>query len=136
MTATRSKCALPRKQGKELRVGEIIKIVEARTTQIVGTYQHTRYATFVKPDDRRLKVTVSVSPPKGMTITDGAKVVVLLTPADDPRIQLNGKIIDVLGMPGDPGVDVLSIIHQFKLPTSFPRAVTSEARSDSQDNSD
>ena len=115
------------KQEKELRVGEIIKIVEARTTQIVGTYQHSRYATFVKPDDRRLKVTVSVSPPKGMTVTDGAKVVVLLTPADDPRIQLSGKIIEVLGMPGDPGVDVLSIIHQFKLPTSFPRAVTYEA---------
>ena len=115
------------KQVKELRVGEIIRIVEARTTQIVGTYQHSRYATFVKPDDRRLKVTVSVSPPKGMTVSDGAKVVVLLTPADDPRIQLSGKIIDVLGMPGDPGVDVLSIVHQFKLPTSFPRAVSSEA---------
>jgi len=115
------------KQGKDQRVGEIVRIVEARTTQIVGTYQHTRYATFVKPDDRRLKVTVSVRPPKGMTVTDGAKVVVLLTPADDPRIQLSGKIIEVLGMPGDPGVDVLSIIHQFKLPTSFPRAVASEA---------
>jgi ribonuclease R len=115
------------KHENEQRVGEIIKIVEARTTQIVGTYQHTRYATFVKPDDRRLKVTVSVSPPKGITVTDGAKVVVLLTPADDPRIQLNGKIIEVLGMPGDPGVDVLSIIHQFNLPTSFPRAVSTEA---------
>jgi ribonuclease R len=112
---------------KDKRQGEVVKVVEANTTQLVGTYHHSRHTTFVKPDDRRIKVTVAVTPPKGMTPKDGAKVVVQLLPADDPRIQLNGKILEVLGMPDDPGVDVLSIIHQFKLPTSFPRAVTAEA---------
>lgn len=112
---------------KDKRIGEVVRIVEANTTQLVGTYHQSRRITFVKPDDKRIKVTVAVSPPKGMTVQDGAKVVVQLLPADDPRIQLNGKIIEVLGMPDEAGVDVLSVIYQFKLPTVFPRAVGAEA---------
>jgi hypothetical protein len=88
------------------------------------TYQHSVMPR-CEPDDRRSS-DGQCQPAKGNDDNDGAKGV-LLTPADDPRIQLSGKIIEVLGMPGEPGVDVLSIIHQFKLPTSFPRAVSSEA---------
>ncbi len=76
---------------KGVRRGAISKIVEARTRQIVGTYHHTRYGTTVKPDDRRLKVSVNVSPPKGTTIKDGAKVVVLLLPSEDPTIRTAGQ---------------------------------------------
>jgi ribonuclease R len=110
-----------------VRSGEIVRIVEAHTEKLVGTYHHSRHGTFVKPDDRRLRSTVRVSPPKGMSLKDGAKVVVLLNPSEDPQVELNGKVIEVLGMPGEPGVDVLSIIHQFNLPTVFPRNVTAEA---------
>ncbi len=115
------------KQGGDLRVGEIIRVVEARITQIVGTYQHSRQASYVKPDDRRIRAMITVSPPKGMKVRDGSKVVVMLTPTEDRSLQMTGKIVEVLGMPGEPGVDVLSIIHEFRLPTAFPRAVNVEA---------
>ncbi len=36
-------------------------------------------------------------------------------------------MIEVLGMPGEPGVDVLSIIHKFDLPMAFPKSVANEA---------
>jgi ribonuclease R len=38
-----------------------------------------------------------------------------------------GRVIEVLGWPGDPGVDIISVIHRFGLRTSFPENVLAEA---------
>ena len=55
------------------------------------------------------------------------KVVVALQEWTDPNDVPRGKILEILGMSGDPNVDVLSVIHSFNLPTKFPPAVVSEA---------
>ena len=38
-----------------------------------------------------------------------------------------GEIVEVLGSADDPGVDVLSIVRNYHLPTEFPKAVLDEA---------
>ncbi|HEX5791088.1 MAG TPA: VacB/RNase II family 3'-5' exoribonuclease, partial [Luteolibacter sp.] len=60
------------------------------------------------------------------TAAAGQLVVVDLT--DWQQHHPRGRIIEVLGWPGQPGVDMEGIIHRFGLSTSFPEDVLAEAR--------
>ncbi|MCC6963759.1 MAG: ribonuclease R [candidate division Zixibacteria bacterium] len=107
--------------------GEIVKVLERATTEVVGKFYQSRFHTFVLPDDPRLKIEIRVEPPKGTPLRDGTKVVVHLEEWTNERDIPRGKILHVLGLPGEKDVDVLSTIYKFKLPTAFPAAVMSEA---------
>ena len=45
----------------------------------------------------------------------------------DAHLQRQLRRIEALGAPDAPGVDLLSIIHKYDLPTSFPEAVEQQA---------
>jgi ribonuclease R len=107
--------------------GDVVKIVERKLKSIVGTYHQTRFHTCVRPDDPRLKMEIRIEPPKGTAVKEGTKVVVHLDEWLEPDVQPTGKLVQVLGFPGDPGVDVLTVIHKFNLPMAFPRGVETEA---------
>ena len=65
-----------------------------------------------------------------MGAVTGHKVVVKITkPAGQKRKNPEGKIIEILGHIDDPGVDILSIIRQFNLPTDFPEDVMKQTES-------
>lgn len=110
-------------------MGEIVDVIERKITQIVGKYFESRFHSFVVPDNPRLNIEVNVEPPpdKKDDLRNGVKVVVALHEWKDPNDVPRGKIVEVLGMSGDPNVDVLSVIHAFNLPTRFPPAVEKEA---------
>ncbi len=107
--------------------GEVVRVLERATTEIVGKYFQSRFHTFVLPDDPRMKIEIRVEPPKGTPIKDGTKVVVHLQEWTDARDYPRGKILHVLGMPGEKDVDVLSTVFKFKLATAFPAPVSAEA---------
>jgi ribonuclease R len=54
-------------------------------------------------------------------------VVVQLHEWNSPHAPLTGHVLEALGAPDAPGVDLLSIIHKYDLPTSFPEAVEQQA---------
>src|SRR5204862_7694841 len=58
----------------------------------------------------------------------GDKVVVRLEPWESRHVNPEGQIIEVLGPASAPGIDMLSIIRKFHLPTEFPRNVLDEAQ--------
>jgi ribonuclease R len=57
----------------------------------------------------------------------GDKVVVRLDSWDSRHVNPEGEIIEVLGPADAPGVDLLSIIRSYHLPTDFPKAVLEQA---------
>jgi ribonuclease R len=57
----------------------------------------------------------------------GDKVVVEITKWPEDRRNPEGKITEILGQSGTPGVDILSIIRTFKLPEVFGHKVLKEA---------
>ena len=59
--------------------------------------------------------------------TIGDKVVVRLETWESRHVNPEGTIIEVLGPSTQPGVDMLSIIRKYHLPTEFPKAVLDEA---------
>jgi ribonuclease R len=59
----------------------------------------------------------------------GDKVVVELKEWQSRHNNPEGEITEVLGPPGEEGVDMLSVLRQYDLPLRFPKAVLNEARS-------
>jgi ribonuclease R len=108
------------------REGRVIRILERAHDTIVGTLQHSRNFYYVVPDDPRLVHDVYVNP-KEAAATVGDKVVVRLEAWESRHVNPEGEIIEVLGSASAPGVDMLSIIRKYHLPTEFPRDVLEQA---------
>ncbi|NLJ77851.1 MAG: ribonuclease R, partial [Tissierellia bacterium] len=103
--------------------GEIIKVLERVNQTVVGTYESNKNFGFVIPDDSRIAYDIFV--PKGQTNSarTNQKVVVEITRWPEQRRNPEGRIKEVLGFIGEKGVDILSIIRQFKLSEEFPSKV-------------
>jgi len=107
--------------------GEVIKIVERANTLIVGIYEESKNYGFVVPDDKKLRKDIFIS--KNMTLgaKQGDKVVVEISKWPEDRRNPEGRVIEVLGASGAPGIDILSVIRTFKLPEVFSSKVLDEA---------
>src|SRR5207244_9264622 len=97
----------------------------------VGTLQHSKNFYYVVPDDPRLIHNVYVQVPPREKLpkvpSGGDKVVVRLEEWQSRHVNPEGEIVEVLGRADAPGIDMLSIIRKYDLPTEFPRAVLDEA---------
>ena len=109
--------------------GVVVRILERRRTQIVGTLQQSRQFLYVIPDDPRIPHDVYVTPPRdvGRPARTGDKVVVELREWESRHSNPEGEIVEVLGAPDEEGVDMLSVLRQYDLPLHFPKAVLHEA---------
>jgi len=119
-----------RPEGAVQETGSVIRILERRRTQIVGTLQRGRQFLYVIPDDPRMPHDVYVPPPRdvGRPANVGDKVVVELQEWKSRHTNPEGEIIEVLGPPDAEGVDMLSVLRQYQLPLHFPKNVLAEAR--------
>ena len=107
--------------------GRVIRILERARDTIVGTLQQSKNFHYVVPDDPRIVHNVYVQLPKALATRTGDKVVVRLEDWQSRHVNPEGEIIEVLGSAGAPGVDMLSIIRKYNLPTEFPKSVLDEA---------
>jgi ribonuclease R len=110
--------------------GRVIRVLQRARDQIVGTLQKTKKFYYVVPDDPRFPHDVYVRPGEAKLPRQpdvGDKVVVKLGEWVSRHVNPEGEITEVLGPASAPGVDVLSIIRKYGLPTDFPAAVLREA---------
>ncbi|MGD0615331.1 MAG: ribonuclease R [Verrucomicrobiota bacterium] len=114
----------------EQETGVVIRILERKRTQLVGTLQQGREFQYVIPDDPRMPHDIYVPPPRdvGRPARIGDKVVVELREWESRRTNPEGEIVEVLGSPDEEGVDMLSVLRQYNLPLHFPKNVLQEAR--------
>ena len=120
-----------RAKGRDRAEGRVIRILERAHDTIVGTLQQSKNFFYVVPDDPRIVHNVYVHLPPQTSLPKapqrGDKVVVRLETWESRHVNPEGEIIEVLGPSSAPGVDVLSIIRKYHLPTEFPKAVLEEA---------
>lgn len=109
------------------REGTVEKIIERGLTQIVGTYSESNHFGFVIPDDKKIANDIFIPKAAKNGAVDGHKVVVKLTAYPEGRTSAEGEVIQILGHKNDPGVDILSIIHNNGLPLEFPADVLQQA---------
>ena len=108
--------------------GKIIKIVKHEKETVVGIFQKSKNFGFVVPDDKSLGTDIFISKKNFEKAKNGQKVVVQITKYPQKGKNAEGKIIEVLGNPDQAGVDMLSLIKEYNLPSTFPEQVVEEAR--------
>lgn len=109
------------------REGEVIRIVKRANLKIVGTFESSKSFGFVVPDDPKIGQDIFIAKQHFHGAKIGTKVVVEILQWPQRRRSAEGKIIEVLGYVGDPGVDILSVIKKHDLPMEFPQKVEDAA---------
>jgi ribonuclease R len=119
------------KKGRGRPEGRVIRILERARDTIVGTLQQSQNFYYVVSDDPRMVHNVYVRLPRPGELPKmparGDKVVVRLEPWESRHVNPEGQIIERLGPASAPGIDMLSIIRKYDLPTAFPKDVRDEA---------
>mgnify|MGYP000877803124 FL=1 len=108
--------------------GEVIRVIKRANQQLVGTFERGKKKNQVIPDDNRHFYPVYVRPVRKIAVKDGDKVVVNITAWPGKDRALEGRIIEVLGHKGDPGLDLEVVIKKHGLRNEFPDAVLKEAQ--------
>lgn len=114
----------------EPSTGAVVRVLERRRSRVVGTLQRSRQFLYVIPDDPRISHDIYVPEPRdlGRPARVGDKVVVELSEWTSRHTNPEGEIIEVLGLPDEEGVDMLSVLRQYELPLHFPKGVLHEAK--------
>lgn len=106
--------------------GTVIKIVKRVDRNIVGVFRRTRHFCYVVPDFAGHRHNILIPPEAVEGARDGEKVVAKVTWWEDPNLDPEGRISERIGFPGEPGVDMLTIIKSYELPEEFPPEVLQE----------
>lgn len=108
--------------------GRVTRVVARKTEAIVGTLHEERRFRYCVPRDELHPRTIELNPsPLDAEANPGDLIVVGLEEWNSPSAMPRGRITRVLGPPGAPGLDILTIIHKYGLPTDFPETVHREA---------
>lgn len=110
------------------REGRIIRILERRLKKVVGLLSQAPDVYYVTPEDEHLLFDLIIPPEYLHNAQVGQMVVAEITRFPTARLNPLGKILEVLGDPEDPLVQVKCVIHKYDLPRRFPTRVLREAR--------
>ncbi len=106
--------------------GRLVRVLERRRQNVIGTYVERGKQTYVLPNDPSLPGPILV--PKTQLARDGDWVKVQLTTRttlEGP--QLTGEVSGSFGRPGDLSAEVLSIAFSHGFSDEFPASVMDEA---------
>jgi ribonuclease R len=121
-----------RRDGDSLE-GTVIRILERNQMTIVGTLKRQRRIYYVEPMRATISTDVLVADTGGANLGD--RVLVALDEWEDPRVNPEGEIIEVIGPADDPALDTISVMKSYELEPHFPPHVVAEAEGASIDES-
>ena len=107
--------------------GRITSVAERGSNRVVGRFEETRRGAVVIPEETRLNLVLNIPPKARNKAEDGQQVVAEITAYPIGGRPAEAKIIEVLGWPDDPEVEVQSAIRRFALPTQFTKETLAEA---------
>jgi ribonuclease R len=109
------------------REGEIIEIIKRHKRQFVGIIELSKNFAFLIPDNPSITVEFLIQKQDLNGARNGEKAVVVIT--DWPTHSKNpfGRVIQVLGKPGDNQVEMQAILAENDFPLSFSPEAEAEA---------
>lgn len=110
-------------RGGQRREGEILKVIERGTTEIVGIYKKSKSFGFVISDNTRYTKDIYVPQERSKGAVTGHKVVVKITDFGGKGKKPEGVITKIIGHVNDPGTDILSVVESFNIPMEYPKGV-------------
>ncbi len=116
-----------RRKGKKVE-GEVIEVIERKKTDFVGVIDIQKNFAFVSTANPKMYTDIFISKDKLSEAENGDVVLVHIedwpTRADSPF----GKVIKVLGKPGQHDTEIHAILAEYGLPAEFPIDVEAYAQ--------
>lgn len=110
-------------KNKKRPEGEVIRVLERKKTTFVGILEKKPKFAFVRPSDTRMYTDFFVPLEKAKKAEDGDKVLVELVDWPNDADSPYGKVVEVLGKPGEHNTEIHSILAEYGLPYEFPYEV-------------
>ena len=107
--------------------GEIKKILERKKKRFVGIVDLQKTYAFIRPTDIRMYTDIFVPPENVGKAKNGEKVLVEIIEWPDNTESPLGKIIEILGKPGEHNTEIHAILAEYGLPSEFPAEVENYA---------
>ena len=118
---------LPVQHGKR-QEAQVVEIIARGMKQVVGTFDKSNQNYgFVIPDNEKIGTDIFVPTERSKGAVSGHKVVCEITDYGKDNRKPEGKVVEILGHVNDPGVDIMSIVKGYELPTEFPEKVLHQA---------
>ena len=112
-----------KRQRRGRQEGEITQVLKRAKSEYVGVIQiHKSYA-FVIADSTKMYKDIFVPINKTFKAEDGDKVLVKLEDWPEKADSPYGKVLKVLGKPGEHNTEIHSILAEYGLPYEFPHEV-------------
>lgn len=108
--------------------GRVVKVLERTHEEIIATYEKCKHFGFAVPLNQRLGSDIFIPEESSMEASTGERVLVKITDYGDERKNPEGRVLEILGRLGDPGVDILSIAKSYGFESEFPEAVLEEVK--------
>lgn len=112
--------------GRDSVEGEIVRVLERVHEHVVARF-HAGDSPWAVPFDTRLEQEIDIELDQTGDARDGEMVNVELVSYGDHNRRPRGRVVERIGMLGDPGVDVEVVIRKHHLPHRFPDEVLEAA---------
>ena len=113
---------------RKLIVGEVAQVLRRAHRTVVGRFHTDPDQPFVTPFDTRLDHDIVIGRDDTMNARDEEMVNVEIDRYPDRTSHIaRGRVVEVLGMIGEPGVDIELVIRKFHIPHNFPAEVLAAA---------
>lgn len=116
----------PRRKNQKIE-GEIIEVISRSKTSFVGVVQLTGRYAFLLPDNKSMPIDIFISPDNLNGAKQGQKAIAEIIDWSAPAKNPFGKIVEILGEPGNNDVEMHAILAEYNLPSKFDPAVEKEA---------
>jgi len=117
-------------RNRDLIIGEVTEVLNRAHRTVVGRFHDHPENPWVVPFDFRIDTDVMIEPDSTMDARDGEMVDVEIDRYPDLGVShARGRVVEVLGFIGEPGVDIEVVVRKFHIPHRFPEDVLREAES-------
>ena len=106
--------------------GEVIKILERKTTEFIGTVEDSKGFAFFIPKNKKVYVDFFIRKKRSDKFSKRKKYLVKVIDWGNSSKKPEAKVIKSIGNIGENETEINSIIHDFDLPTEFPSDVKEE----------
>lgn len=117
---------LAQRKGKDPE-GSVVEILERKQTRFVGTLDVQKHYAFLVMDSKILANDIFISKDNLNGGQNGDKVLVEVEEWPEKAKNPVGKVLDILGKPGDNTTEMHSILAEFGLPYKYPENVVKAA---------
>ena len=117
-----------RQKASGKREGRVVKILERANETMAGILETFRGGAYVVPFERRIAQDVFIPPGKSLNALDGQAVVARIDVHPSKTRQAMGEVIEVLGDPEDPQVEIQLACARFHIRNQFPLPALAQAK--------